>query len=103
LKRVYILFNAKHGLNKFDTQMLSHLSDNMLTDRGTQRFTLQAVITKVDILPINDTRAAIEKMRSEIFEAAPLCLPPLITSAEMNPPFGLDALRGSIANACGFR
>ncbi|KAF9482595.1 P-loop containing nucleoside triphosphate hydrolase protein [Pholiota conissans] len=103
LKRVYILFNAKHGLNQFDIHMLSHLSQFLMTDRGVQPFTLQSVITKADIIPIDDTRAIIEKMRSEIFAAAPLCLPPIVTSAAMNPPFGLDALRSNIADACGFR
>lgn len=102
LKRVYILFNAKHGLNQFDVQMLEHLSENLMTVEGVQPFTLQSVITKVDTLPIADTRAAIEKMRTEIWKAAPLCLPPIITGAAMNPPFGLDALRANIANACGF-
>ncbi|KJA25692.1 hypothetical protein HYPSUDRAFT_199418 [Hypholoma sublateritium FD-334 SS-4] len=102
LKRVYILFNAKHGLNQFDVQMLEHLSENLMTAEGVQPFTLQSVITKVDTLPIGDTRAAIEKMRADIWKAAPLCLPPIITGAAMNPPFGLDALRANIANACGF-
>lgn len=101
LKRVYILFNAKHGLNQSDVQMLEHLSENLMTAEGVQPFTLQSVITKVDTLPVADTRAAIEKMRIEIWKAAPLCLPPIITSAAMNPPFGLEALRANIANACG--
>ncbi|KAF8903464.1 hypothetical protein CPB84DRAFT_1677997 [Gymnopilus junonius] len=100
LKRVYILFNAKHGLNSYDTQMLSHLSQSLITSRGTQPFTLQAIITKVDTVPVDKLESALEQMRKGIWAAAPLCLPPIVTSAEMSPPFGLDAVRRNIAEAC---
>ncbi|KAF8972706.1 P-loop containing nucleoside triphosphate hydrolase protein [Flammula alnicola] len=101
LRRIYILFNAKHGLNEFDVQMLSHLSTSLLTARGTQPFTLQSVITKADLVPVGNLAPVIEKMRKDIWEAAPLCLPPLITSAGMSPPFGLELVRQNIVDACG--
>ncbi|PPQ97547.1 hypothetical protein CVT26_002332 [Gymnopilus dilepis] len=91
LKRVYILFNAKHGLNAYDTQMLAHLSQFLISPRGTQPFTLQAVITKADTVPIAQLDTALTEMKKAIWDAAPLCLPPLVTSAEMSPPFGLDS------------
>ena len=100
LCRVYILFNAKHPLNDFDTQMLSHLSTTLISARGTQPFTLQSIITKADCIPIPKVTQVIEKMRTEIWKAAPLCLPPIITSAAMNPPFGVEELRQNIADAC---
>jgi GTP-binding protein len=100
LRRVYILFNAKHPLNDFDTQMLSHLSNTLISARGTQPFTLQSIITKADCIPIPQVSQVLEKMRKEIWEAAPLCLPPIITSAAMSPPFGVDEVRQNIVEAC---
>ncbi|KAF8993791.1 hypothetical protein BDQ17DRAFT_119399 [Cyathus striatus] len=41
LKRVYILFNAKHPLNEYDHQMLEHLSSLLIDSDGNQRWTLQ--------------------------------------------------------------
>ena len=100
LRRVYILFNAKHPLNDFDTQMLSHLSHTLISARGTQPFTLQSIITKADCIPASRVTQVIDKMRTEIWKAAPLCLPPIITSAAMNPPFGFEEVRQNIAEAC---
>lgn len=103
LKRIYILFNAKHGLNPSDTQMLTHLSTFLLSPTtGTQPFTLQSVITKLDLLPQGQLQSVIGKMKKEIFEAAPLCLPPILTSCEMNPAYGVEKVRKSIAEACGW-
>lgn len=101
LKRVYILFNAKHGLNETDQSMLQHLSQFLISRNGTQPFTLQAVITKVDLAPSNQVAASIARMKKDIFAAAPLCLPPILTSCEMDPPFGIDKVRKNIAEACG--
>ncbi|KDR67662.1 hypothetical protein GALMADRAFT_257913 [Galerina marginata CBS 339.88] len=102
LKRIYILINAKHlSLSPTDTEMLSHLSSALLTPRGTQPFTLQAVITKADLVPIAKLEGVLEGLRAEIWAAAPLCLPPIVTSAEMSPPFGVELVRKSVAEACG--
>ncbi|KAH0582409.1 hypothetical protein H2248_010352 [Termitomyces sp. 'cryptogamus'] len=101
LRRVYILFNAKHLLNAYDTRMLIHLSTKLIDDRGIQPFTLQAVITKADCIPGDKVSETIAQLRKDIWEAAPLCLPPIVTSATMSPPFGLDEMRKNIADACG--
>jgi len=101
LKRIYILFNAKHGLNEADKQMVAHLSQSLVTEQGTQPFTLQAIITKADTIPIANLEEVIGKIKKDIWEAAPLCLPPIVTSAEMRPPFGVDLVRQNIAQACG--
>ncbi|KAG6811227.1 hypothetical protein H0H92_008444 [Tricholoma furcatifolium] len=101
LRRIYILFNAKHALNAFDTQMLAHLSSKLFDERGRQPFTLQAVITKADCIPSSKVPETIAQLRRDIWEAAPLCLPPIITSATMSPPFGIEELRKNIAEACG--
>jgi GTP-binding protein len=100
LRRVYILFNAKHALNEFDVQMLSHLSSTLISARGTQPFTLQSIITKSDCIPLPQVSQVIEALRKGIWEAAPLCLPPIITSAAMSPPFGVEEVRQNIAEAC---
>ncbi|KXN83964.1 putative GTP-binding protein EngB [Leucoagaricus sp. SymC.cos] len=101
LRRVYILFNAKHGLNAFDAGMLEHLSRFLLTPRGTQPWTLQSIITKVDTIPADKIVAVITKIRKEIHRAAPLCLPPIVTSTEMKPPIGIDQVQDNIIDACG--
>lgn len=101
LRRVYILFNAKHGLNSYDKEMLTHLSSLMFTPRGTQPWTLQSVITKADTIPLDDIPTVINKLRKEIYDVAPLCLRPIVTSTEMKPPFGIDQLRENIIDACG--
>jgi hypothetical protein len=98
---VYILFNAKHGLNASDKGMLAHLSSLLLTPRGTQPWTLQSIITKADTIPLANISTVINSIRKEIHEAAPLCLPPIVTSTEMRPPFGIDEVRDNIIDACG--
>ncbi|EKM82210.1 hypothetical protein AGABI1DRAFT_105518 [Agaricus bisporus var. burnettii JB137-S8] len=101
LRRVYILFNGKHGLNEFDRQMLAHLSGLLDISRGAQPWTIQSVITKADTIPSSEMRTAIASIRNQIQEAAPMCLPPIITSTEMNPTFGTDQVRQNILDACG--
>ncbi len=98
LKRVYILFNAKHGLNEVDRVMLESLNEKCQTTGG-QGFTLQAVITKVDSLA-GEFAPAIRKMQQEIFETAPLCLPAIVTAAS-KVQVGTDEVRRSIIEACG--
>lgn len=98
---MYILFNAKHGLNAADKAMLAHLASLMLTPRGTQPWTLQSIITKADTIPYKDVPTVISEIRKEIHDAAPLCLPPIVTSTEMNPPFGIDQIRENIVHSCG--
>ncbi|KAL4257637.1 P-loop containing nucleoside triphosphate hydrolase [Pleurotus pulmonarius] len=73
LRRIYILFNAKHGLKETDK----------------------------DTLDDDDITRAISTIRSEIFEAAPTCLPPIITSCVMRPVFGIEEARKNIEEVCG--
>jgi len=101
LKRIYILFSAKHGLNAFDHQMLSHLCQKLVTLRGTQPYTLQAIITKADLVPTNNLPTSIALIQKAIWESAPLCLPAIVTSTALNPPFQIDCVRKNIADACG--
>ncbi|KAF8799262.1 P-loop containing nucleoside triphosphate hydrolase protein [Phlegmacium glaucopus] len=101
LKRIYILFSAKNGLNAFDHQMLSLLSQKLVTERGTQPYTLQAIITKADLVPTNNLSTSIALMQKAIWESAPLCLPAIVTSTALNPPFQIDRVRKNIAEACG--
>jgi len=101
LKRIYILFSAKIGLNAFDHQMLSHLSQKLVTPQGTQPYTLQAIITKADLVPTSDLRTSIALIQKVIWESAPLCLPAIVTSTAMSPPFQIDLVRRNIKEACG--
>ncbi|KAF7345474.1 putative GTP-binding protein EngB [Mycena venus] len=97
LKRIYILFNGKHLLNPADLEMLGHLSETLLKD-GTQTYTLQSIITKADCIPNQSLGEIIPKIQKQIWETAPLCLPPIITSAMMRPVYGIDAVRKNIAD-----
>ncbi|KAF8884816.1 hypothetical protein BD779DRAFT_1471894 [Infundibulicybe gibba] len=94
-------FQWQTPLNSFDTQMLTHLSKMLLSDRGTQPFTLQSIITKADCIPADQIPTVISRMRRQIWEAAPLCLPPIVTSTQMSPPFGIEEVRKNILDACG--
>ncbi|KAI0917902.1 hypothetical protein AcV5_002722 [Taiwanofungus camphoratus] len=100
LRRVYILFNAKHGLNQVDRAMLASLDEQCQSSAGI-KFTLQAVITKADLLVTRETLSSVEKMQKDIFEAAPTCLPAILTVALKQPHIGIEELRRSIAEACG--
>jgi len=97
------MLNAEHGLKDSDIEMLVHLSQLLLDEHGHQRFTLQAVITKSDTISSVDGRVHIAKLKKGILDAAPLCLAPIITSAQMSPPFGIHELRCNIVEACGVR
>ncbi|KAJ7663931.1 P-loop containing nucleoside triphosphate hydrolase protein [Mycena polygramma] len=102
LKRIYILFNGKHLLNPADLEMLANLSDTLFSQQdGTQSYTLQSIITKADCIPNKSVGEVIPKIQKQIWEAAPLCLPPIVTSAMMRPMFGIDEVRANIAEACG--
>jgi GTP-binding protein len=100
LKRIYILFSAKHGLNEIDKLMLASLSDRISAHGGTKH-TLQAVITKLDTLPLPGAQQHIAKLKKEIFQAAPVCLPPIFTSVAKHPFLGVEELRANIMDACG--
>jgi GTP-binding protein len=96
LRRIYILFNAKHGISRVDEAMLESLGERC---KGT--LTLQAVITKADTIPLGRSVEVVGKMRDQIRKAAPTCLPAILTSANMSPPLGIAEVRKSIVEACG--
>jgi GTP-binding protein len=80
--------------------MLESLNARTRANSGT-RFSLQAVITKLDAIPLTDVKTALSRLRQEIWEAAPLCLPAIATTAVKHPHLGIEAVRGSITQACG--
>ncbi|RPD64497.1 P-loop containing nucleoside triphosphate hydrolase protein [Lentinus tigrinus ALCF2SS1-7] len=100
LRRVFILFNAKHGLNEVDRMMLQSL-DEQCQSSGGLTWTLQAIITKSDALRPGELAKAVKGIQKDIFEAAPTCLPPILTAAHEQPHFGVDTVRQSILEACG--
>ena len=81
--------------------MLSHLSQKLVTPRGTQPYTLQAIITKVDLVPANDLATSLSSIQKDIWKSAPLCLPAIVTSTTMSPPFQIDLVQKNIADVCG--
>ena len=99
LKQVYIVFNGKHPLNSYDTNMLAHLSQIIISQR--ERFTLQAVITKLDDVDPKKVDDNVGQIRMDIEKVTQFCLPPILTSVYMNPTFGVEELRRNIEKACG--
>ncbi|RDX54160.1 P-loop containing nucleoside triphosphate hydrolase protein [Lentinus brumalis] len=100
LRRVFILFSAKHGLNEVDRMMLQSLDEQCQTSGGL-RWTVQAIITKADSLRPGELAKAVKDIQQDIFETAPTCLPPILTAAHEQPHFGVDIVRQSIMEACG--
>jgi len=80
--------------------MLARLSSRLPV---SPHFTLQAVITKADCVHPDKVAQAIQTIRSQVEEVAPLCLPAIVTSVGMSPPFGIEGMRESIAEVCGLR
>ena len=102
LRRIYLLVNAVHGLNDADRAMLQRLDEQCQAASGTT-FTLQAIITKADnLLRTPNGRGAIKDIQRDVFETAPTCLPAIVTAALDDSRLGIDEMRKSIAEACGF-
>lgn len=81
--------------------MLQSLDEQCQAASSTT-FTLQAIITKADNLVRSaDGRGAIRDIQKDIFEAAPTCLPAIVTAALDDTRLGIDEMRKSIAEACG--
>ncbi|KAI9573896.1 P-loop containing nucleoside triphosphate hydrolase protein [Boletus coccyginus] len=100
LRRIYILFSAPHGLRSTDKAMLAEL-DTQVQRFGGTRFTLQAIITKADQLG-DLGREHVDQMKNAIFQAAPTCLPPIITACpQKGSKFGIELVRKSISDCCG--
>ena len=81
--------------------MLTHLSQKLVTPRGTQPFTLQAIITKADLVRTEELATHLLLMQKAIWESAPLCLPAIVTSTALSPQFQIDLVRKNIADVCG--
>jgi GTP-binding protein len=81
--------------------MMLRLLDERVQAQGGASHTLQAVITKIDGVPLSNVRETIRQIRQDVFEAAPTCLPPLVTSAAKHPHFGVQELRANMIDACG--
>lgn len=102
LKRVYILISANHGVTESDKAMLGILNKSCERSMKTNHpWTLQAVFTKADTVRRQDAPQFIQGMRQDLFTAAPLCLPPIITSVSNIAPVGIQDLQRSVVEACG--
>ena len=97
---MFILFNAKHGLNEIDKMMLRSLDEQCQASGGVD-WTLQAIITKTDALRTGEIVKTIKSIQRDIAETAPTCLPPILTSAHEHPHLGVEDVRQSITEACG--
>jgi hypothetical protein len=95
---VYVLLNAKHGINDADKLMLQQLDDKVQS--GGVRWTVQAIITKADLVSRQNQEAAIEGINRAIFENAPTCLPPIVTASLKSNGLGVNDVRRSIVEAC---
>ena len=81
--------------------MLEDLNYRCETSIQTDRpITLQAVLTKADLLT-GSSNQNIQQLQRNIFEAAPLCLPAIITASSKRIEHGIPEVRRSILEACG--
>ena len=88
-------------MKEIDRMMLEDLNSRCETSIQTDRpITLQAILTKADLLS-GSSRQDIQKLQREIFEAAPLCLPAIITASSKTFEHGVPEVRRSILEACG--
>lgn len=88
-------------MKEIDRMMLEDLNSRCEASIQTDRpVTLQAVLTKADLLP-SSPKEEIQKLQREIFEAAPLCLPAIITASSKKLEYGVPEVRRSILEACG--
>ena len=95
---MYVLLNAKHGANEADKLMLQQLDNKVQS--GHARWTLQAIITKADLVSHPNHEAAIEGINKAIFENAPTCLPAIVTASLKSNGLGVNDVRRSIVEAC---
>ncbi|GJE93244.1 P-loop containing nucleoside triphosphate hydrolase protein [Phanerochaete sordida] len=101
LKRIYILINGEHGVKDVDIGMLQMLNSICETSLQSNRpITLQAIVTKTDTIRSN-APTNIQQLKQAVFEAAPLCLPPIVTAATKGRFFGKDDVRWNMIEACG--
>ncbi|EMD38978.1 hypothetical protein CERSUDRAFT_93019 [Gelatoporia subvermispora B] len=101
LKRVYALFDIRHGLTEADKMMLQFLEEASQGPDGP-RFTIQVVFTKVSWrgdFP-EHLKAIKERLAKNIFQLTPTCLPPILTSSKI-PIRGLNHMRQNILEAVG--
>ena len=80
--------------------MLRSLDDQCQASGGVN-WTLQAIVTKMDALRPGETVETVKRIMKDIFEVAPTCLPPILTSARSSPHIGVEDVRQSIQEACG--
>lgn len=78
--------------------MLHSLDERVQASAGL-KFTLQAIITKADMIPDTKFASSIAQMGKDIAAAAPTCLDPIITSTAKYPYIGIDAVRNAITQA----
>ena len=81
--------------------MMLRSLDEQCQASGGVNWTLQAIVTKMDALHTGELLKAVKNIQRDIFESAPTCLPPILTSAHNHPHMGVDDVRQSIQEACG--
>jgi GTP-binding protein len=86
-------------MNEADKLMLQDLDDKIR--KGDARWTLQAIITKADLVSSHNLDATKESIERSIFENAPTCLAPIVTASLKSEGLGVNDVRRSIAEACG--
>lgn len=68
---------------------------------GDAMWSLQAIITKADLVSSHELDATEESMKRSILENAPTCLPPIVTASLKSDGLGVNDVRRSIVEACG--
>jgi GTP-binding protein len=85
-------------VNQADKLMLQDLDSQIQS--GSVKWTLQAIITKADLVSRHNLDTTIESIKRVVFENAPTCLPPIVTASPKHDGFGVSDVRRSIVEAC---
>ena len=87
LRRAFVLVDARHGVKKVDTEIMSMLDSSAVT--------FQVVLTKLDKVKEKDQENILEQVRTSL-QKHPAAFPEIIlTSSEKN--WGIQTLRSVIA------
>jgi len=78
--------------------MLGDLEKKLATSSEGRRLSLQAIITKIDELPVSQSEAlkVIDTMKKEIYDCAPSSLNSILTAFTKQHTLGVEEVRKSM-------
>ena len=97
-----MLINAPHGITAADEHVLQYLQAKCADREAKSPLSLQAILTKVDRMPMARGRERVLAITERLHEVAPACLAPILTSSK-SPHIGIEQLRAAIVQTVNYR